>query len=237
VTGQNSPSAASSKPDTPKGARPVCSIAVDAITVPSERTRHSSRGGGSELKPPGRRPNRPNHLDPDHQDTNFHDGSFQSRDRPRHQQLRDGAEGSRHRSDRNCADPPDPGGQPAGREADPGLRAVPAASGGIPAGVVPAALERQRGAADRRAIRPRPWRPGARSPGDVGQILAVQPAHRSEAAHTACLPRRLPRRSIAPRCRRSSSTGSSPGPLSTICRARHGGPDCRNSACPTRPIR
>jgi len=44
------------------------------------------------------------------------------------------------------------------------------------------------------------------------------------------------RRSIAPRCRRSSSTGSSPGPLSTTCRARRGGPDCRNSACPTRPI-
>ena len=34
-----SPAAASSKPDTPKGARAVCSIAVDAITVPSERLR------------------------------------------------------------------------------------------------------------------------------------------------------------------------------------------------------
>ena len=56
-------------------------------------------------------------------------------------------------------------------------------------------------------------------------------------AAPACLPRQLPRRSIAPRCRRSSSTGSSPGPLSTTCRARHGGPDCRNSACPTHPIR
>jgi ParB family chromosome partitioning protein len=40
VTEQNSPpAAASSKPDTPKGARAVCSIAVDAITVPSERLR------------------------------------------------------------------------------------------------------------------------------------------------------------------------------------------------------
>jgi hypothetical protein len=39
VTEQNSPSAASSKPDTPKGARAVCSIAVDAITIPSERLR------------------------------------------------------------------------------------------------------------------------------------------------------------------------------------------------------
>src|SRR5208283_5314260 len=72
-----------------------------------------------------------------------------------------------------------------GRETDPGLRAVPAASGGIPARVVPTALGRQRGAAARRAIRPRPWRPCARSPGDVGQILAVQPAHRSEAAHAS----------------------------------------------------
>ena len=26
------------------------------------------------------RPNRPNHLDSDHQDANFHDGSLQSRD-------------------------------------------------------------------------------------------------------------------------------------------------------------
>ena len=43
----------------------------------------------------------------------------------------------------------------------------------------------ERGAADRRAVRPRPWRPGARSPGDVGQVLAVQPAHRSEAAHAS----------------------------------------------------
>ena len=56
-------------------------------------------------------------------------------------------------------------------------------------------------------------------------------------AAPACLPRRLPRRSIAPRCRRSSSTGSSRRPRSTICRARHGGPGCRNSACPMRPIR
>ena len=40
MTEQNSPpAAASSKPDTPKGARAVCSIAVDAITVPSERLR------------------------------------------------------------------------------------------------------------------------------------------------------------------------------------------------------
>jgi len=40
VTEQNSPpAAASSKPDTPKGARAVCTIAVDAITVPSERLR------------------------------------------------------------------------------------------------------------------------------------------------------------------------------------------------------
>ena len=40
MTEQNSPPAtASSKPDTPKGARAVCSIAVDAITVPSERLR------------------------------------------------------------------------------------------------------------------------------------------------------------------------------------------------------
>ena len=40
VTEQNSPpAAASSKPDTPKGASAVCSIAVDAITVPSERLR------------------------------------------------------------------------------------------------------------------------------------------------------------------------------------------------------
>ena len=37
------------------------------------------------------------------------------------------------------------GAQPARREADPGLRAVPAASGGIPAGVVPAALGRRAG--------------------------------------------------------------------------------------------
>ena len=40
MTEQNSPpAAASSNPDTPKGARAVCSIAVDAITVPSERLR------------------------------------------------------------------------------------------------------------------------------------------------------------------------------------------------------
>ena len=40
MTEQNSPpAAASSKPETPKGARAVCSIAVDAITVPSERLR------------------------------------------------------------------------------------------------------------------------------------------------------------------------------------------------------
>ena len=40
MTEPNSPpAAASSKPDTPKGARVVCSIAVDAITVPSERLR------------------------------------------------------------------------------------------------------------------------------------------------------------------------------------------------------
>src|ERR1700722_3132741 len=63
--------------------------------------------------------------------------------------------------------------------------AVPAASGGIPVGVVRPALGRQRRATDRRAVRPRPWRARARSPGDVGQILAVEPAHRSEAAHAS----------------------------------------------------
>ena len=38
---------------------------------------------------------------------------------------------------------------------------------------------------DRRPIRPRPWRPGAGPSGDLRQILAVQPAYRSEAAHAA----------------------------------------------------
>ena len=66
----------------------------EAAAVASRRrrpaTRHRSRGGGSEMKPFGR-PARPNHLDRDHQDANFHDSSLQSRDRPRHQQLRHGA--------------------------------------------------------------------------------------------------------------------------------------------------
>ncbi len=56
-------------------------------------------------------------------------------------------------------------------------------------------------------------------------------------AARACSPRRFPQRSIAPRCHRSSSTGSSLGPLSMTCRARRGGRACRSSACPTPPIR
>ena len=87
------------------------------------------------MKPIGR-PARPNHLDRDHQDADFHDNSLQSRDRPRHQQLRDGAGRSRRRSTGNCANPPVPGGQPVGREGDPGLRAVPATPGGVPAEAV-----------------------------------------------------------------------------------------------------
>jgi len=56
-------------------------------------------------------------------------------------------------------------------------------------------------------------------------------------AAPACLPRRLPRLSTAPRFRRSSSTGSSPRRRSTICRAKRAGPGCRNLVCPTRLIR
>ena len=55
-------------------------------------------------------------------------------------------------------------------------------------------------------------------------------------AAPVCLPRRLPRHSTAPRSHRSSSTGFSPRPHSTICRARHVGSGCRNSGCPTRQI-
>ena len=68
--------------------------------------RHRSRGGGSEMKPFGGGPTRPDPPDRDHQDASFHDSSLQSRHRPRHQQLRDGAERSRRRSDRKlCRSP------------------------------------------------------------------------------------------------------------------------------------
>ena len=60
-----------------------------------------------------------------------------------------------------------------------------AASGGIPTGVIPAAMERQRGPGDRWPVRPRSWRARARPPCSLRQILAVQPAHRSAAVHTA----------------------------------------------------
>ena len=56
-------------------------------------------------------------------------------------------------------------------------------------------------------------------------------------AARACSPRRFPPRSIAPCCRRSWSTGFSPAPRSTTCRARRAGRGFRNSACRTRPIR
>ena len=51
--------------------------------------------------------------------------------------------------------------------------------------VIPAAMERWRGAGDRRPVRPRPWRARARPPGELRQVLAVEPAHRSEAAHAS----------------------------------------------------
>ena len=69
----------------------------------------------------------------------------------------------------------------------------------FPPGSFAPALERWRRAGDHRAVRPRPRRPRAGPSGDLRQVLAVQPAHRPEAARAALAVRQRGREAFAVR--------------------------------------
>src|SRR5206468_11923227 len=91
----------------------------------------------------------------------------------------------------------DPGAKSDRRDANTAVRHLYSALRGVPGEFVSSALERCRGAHNHWPVRARAGGARARSPRDLRQILAVQPAYRPEAADPALAVRHRGREALA----------------------------------------